>query len=470
MATTDEARGTFRLMGVPVRIQPAFVIIVLLLNVPALSRVETLVAWVLIATSGVLVHEFGHALAIRSFGHQPSIVLHGFGGATSWRPEASKPVGQGARILIALAGPFTGIAIACIVGIVAMVAGHSPLRLLAAALGASDLNASFTEIVVGYALFVNGGWGVLNLIPIFPLDGGQVFTAAAESVLPGRGRAIALLVSILLAVGLGLFALKAGSYWTAIVVGMLAVQSWTSFRVEQVRARDYAVLPALDRARALLAQRQLAAARAEAETVHAAAKTAEIKIASLELIAWSHVTEKHFVEAAAALRRADDSSRIDPVLEGLVMTNTGQIDEGLARLELAFGKSPNEGLALLLLGAYVQLRRWGDLVQLLSDSNARMMPARALFDAAEEAFRQEHFHEAAQIGAFVFELTRDPNVAYRTACAHARVDKLNDAMTWLVRARDVGFADRAKLDREEDFEGLRRAPGWFDFRATVPNA
>lgn len=470
MAASNPARGPFRIFGVPVQVQPAFVVIVLLLNVPALSRIETLVAWVLVATSGVLLHEFGHAIAIRSFGHQPSIVLHGFGGATSWRPEPSRPVSQGARIVIALAGPFAGIAVACVVALVAMVAGLHPLGLLYAALGAQDAHAPLFEVAVGYILFVNGGWGVLNLIPIFPLDGGQVFAAAAESILPGRGRAVALVISILLAIGLGIFSIRAEHYWTAFVVGMLAVQSWTSFRAELVRARDHAVLPQLERARTLLAQRQLGPARDDAEAVYAHANTEEVRIASLELIAWSYVTEKNFAFAANTLLRAGENARIDPVLEGLVMSNTGRVEEGLARLELAFEKSPNEGLGLLLLGAYTKHERWADLLELLGTAQARALPPAPLFAAAEEAFRTERYEDATRIGAFVFEVTRDPTVAYRTACASARDHKLDEAMSWLVRARDAGFSNRSQLDREDDFEELRRAPGWFDFRASVPNA
>ncbi len=57
-------------------------------------------------------------------------------------------------------------------------------------------------------LWANVGWGVLNLLPMLPLDGGYVFAGLIERDRPGRGSLIVALVSIAVACGLGWVALR----------------------------------------------------------------------------------------------------------------------------------------------------------------------------------------------------------------------------------------------------------------------
>lgn len=434
----EKARRSLSIWGVPVRVQPAFLLLALILNASALERPLVLVMWLVVVVTGVLAHEMGHALAIRSFGQTPSIVLHGFGGVTAWKEDPNRPVGPWARIGISLAGPFTGIAIACLVGIFAMLAGMHPTHLFAAALGANDAHATIGELAVGYLLFVNGGWGVLNLLPIFPLDGGQVFAGFADLLAPGRGRVVALVVSIALAAGLALWSLSVQSYWTAMVGGMLALQSWTAFRTESVRSKDRAVLPLLEQARALLAKRSLPEARALAMQVMHDAKTKPVRMAATEMAAWSFAFEKNFVEAARLLESLPETETIDPVLEGLVMINMNQFDGGIARLEQAFEKAPNDGLGMMIVRAFSDTGRYEELAAFLASEKSKVIAV------------------------------QNPMQAYEIARILARTGKPEEALGWLARARDGGFADRQRLDQDEDLASVRSTAGWFDFRATVP--
>ena len=93
---------SFRLGRIPVRILPSFFLTTVVLNFGLVQAdPRKLVVWLAIVFASVLVHELGHALAGISFGLQPRIDLHGFGGTTSW--AAAGRTSPAKRIVISLA-------------------------------------------------------------------------------------------------------------------------------------------------------------------------------------------------------------------------------------------------------------------------------------------------------------------------------------------------------------------------------
>ena len=58
----------FRLAGVPVRVQPTFLLIVVFLAMAPGRSAALAIAWVAVITASILVHEAGHAIAFRRFG------------------------------------------------------------------------------------------------------------------------------------------------------------------------------------------------------------------------------------------------------------------------------------------------------------------------------------------------------------------------------------------------------------------
>jgi Zn-dependent protease len=94
-------------------------------------------------------------------------------------------------------------------------------------------------------IFVNLVWGLMNLLPVFPLDGGQVSRELCEKARPGRGLQLALKISIGVATAVAIYSLLCaldargagflppeiplwarGSFYTAILFGLLAAQSY----------------------------------------------------------------------------------------------------------------------------------------------------------------------------------------------------------------------------------------------------
>ena len=97
------ARGpSFSIAGIPITIDPTFFVIVAILGLYG-SSLAILVAWVVIVTVSILVHELGHAFAYRRYGADPAIQLYGMGGLTTGIALPPKRT-----IVVSLAGAAVG--------------------------------------------------------------------------------------------------------------------------------------------------------------------------------------------------------------------------------------------------------------------------------------------------------------------------------------------------------------------------
>ncbi len=223
----------FRLFGFPVRIHPLFWLGAALLGASYLdSGLHFMLIWIAVVFVSILVHELGHAVAFRRFGSNSHIVLWMFGGLAV---PYSGVNGRWRRILISLAGPFAGF-ILC-----GLIYGSNKLT------GWGVENGVPVAFLYVMLIVVNLYWGIFNLLPVFPLDGGQVSKELCEAKWRRRGLQAALKISIGVAAAVALYSLLCwiemhrgggplneilpwwfprGGVFTAILFAMLAVQSY----------------------------------------------------------------------------------------------------------------------------------------------------------------------------------------------------------------------------------------------------
>jgi Zn-dependent protease len=158
-----------RVLGFPLQVRPGFLFFMVL--IVALYRNEFGV-WLAVSIAGfTLLHELGHAIAARRAGAAAGISLDFLAGYTSY--SSKQPLSRGTEAGIALAGPLTHIAAGFAV-LLAM--GVNPL----VATERGETPASRAVWWAGVAI------GAFNLIPVLPLDGGNVVTSLLEHVAPGR--------------------------------------------------------------------------------------------------------------------------------------------------------------------------------------------------------------------------------------------------------------------------------------------
>lgn len=221
----------FRLSGVPVRVHPLFWAVALLLSGGTFQTPpERVLIWVAVVFVSILVHELGHVAAFRLCGVRSHVVLYGFGGlAVPWGAVD----GRWRRVGVALAGPAAGFALA------GLVCGSDELLPWAR----SSRPAAYLYLGL---LWVNVAWGLVNLLPVVPLDGGRVSEEVCTAAFGGAGRRIALEVSVAVAGLVAVYTLAweaapermadwlgelpwwvpRGGPFTALLFGVLAYQSY----------------------------------------------------------------------------------------------------------------------------------------------------------------------------------------------------------------------------------------------------
>ncbi len=191
-SSSRHAVRALRLWGVPVEVSVWFFAVALFLGMSAGSAVGGLL-WIAALTVSVLAHELGHALTARRYGLGPRIVLHGWGGLCHHAPART----ERQDLTILAAGPAAEIAL----GLGAFLLSD----LLATAVPAVGRAAPILPWFLNTLGWISVVWGGANLVPIWPLDGGQMaYTllqrrrplAQVHQLVHGTGQVLAGLVAV----------------------------------------------------------------------------------------------------------------------------------------------------------------------------------------------------------------------------------------------------------------------------------
>jgi Zn-dependent protease len=231
----------WRMFGIPVRVHPWFWLMALLLGWGTRAEgYDVLLAWVACVFVSVLVHELGHVFMGRAFGTHGYILLYSFGGLAV---SSTNLRNRWQRVAVLLAGPGAGFVL---YGLVRALTWH----------GAPEDRSRLAYYAIEFLLEINLYWGILNLLPIWPLDGGQISRELWQWLLPDNGVRIALGISMAVAGVLALNALqieyshralplleqipvinRAGGLWLALFFGMFAFDSFQALQAESQRRR-----------------------------------------------------------------------------------------------------------------------------------------------------------------------------------------------------------------------------------------
>ena len=208
--------------GHDVRISPFFLLLLALFVFMGLNSASDFfyqLMWAPVLFFSILLHELGHAFASKKCGFGTStIILHGFGGVAINRRGHTKPKDG---MFIALAGPAVTLGLAVV--------------FLGGLLGYGALTGGESLTVLGHFLWLmviaNFFWLFLNLLPIYPLDGGQTLMHFFRKKGAHTNQATARTAKVsLIAIGitalLTLAVFQIGGFFIIIIFAYLGYMNW----------------------------------------------------------------------------------------------------------------------------------------------------------------------------------------------------------------------------------------------------
>jgi Zn-dependent protease/CBS domain-containing protein len=197
----------FRVLGVPVRLHFTFVLLVVFIAVQVFGGKNSSAGFALFlvgSLASVLLHEFGHAIVASRFGVRTrEIVMFPIGGLA----RMERPLPPAAEIMVALAGPFVNLVLACAV-FAYMVQSKET-----AVIGVRDFLQPGGKSVPALLLYGNILLAFFNLLPAFPMDGGRVLRALLSFIRPEQeATRVAAWMGRMLAIAMGLYGLVAAQF------------------------------------------------------------------------------------------------------------------------------------------------------------------------------------------------------------------------------------------------------------------
>jgi Zn-dependent protease len=360
---------------IPIVIHPIFWLTAALIGyLNSFSFIGTLI-WTGAIFLSVLFHEWGHALTAAFFGCRPRIELVALGGLT-YHDGDRLPFWK--QFFIVLDGPLFG------------------FLLFLAAAWLLPMTSGLAHAVLQVFWWINLYWTVLNLLPILPLDGGQLLRIVLEGLCGVRGVRYALIASIVIALGASLFFFLYQLLFPGALFFLFAFQSYDAYR----------------RTRQLTEQDNRAELRALLDAAEA------------------HLQAGRKEEALDACRKIRSQ-----VKKGVLYVLASQYaafilyDRGDAK------------------GAYDLLRPLR--AQLSAD--ALCLLHRAAFEQQDDAL-------VVELAGACYQSWPGFETALRNACASARLAQVRPAIGWLQAAVHEGVDNLPDILKETAFDAIRSDP------------
>ncbi len=413
-----------------------------------------LIAWMLLVTLSVLVHELGHAIAARAYGATPSIHLVGLGGLT--RAEGAERFPWWRDVLFTLAGPVAGLALGVVAGLLVWLLGdatHEALRYFGTGL-----------------LIANVSWTVLNLLPISTLDGGRITAVLLTRAFGRPGFLFAQVIALVFAGLVLVYAFTSQQAFLGFIVVMLGLRTFANISAYQrgelpLGFAAHPLQASVERAEELYRQRKLP----EAELV--AREVAEAADVPVTLRSRAHVLLGWIALKEGSGRRALDhfaqvqGLEVPPQALAAGFSLIGDEARAIPLWAQAAQAQPDDVVLHEFAGALLRGGR---------EKEARALPGvrMALAYAAAErvCFVRGDFEQAAQLAEAAFREEPQPTLAYDAACAWARAGKPESALRMLTLAAQNGFHDAATAATDPDLASLREREDFKAWLAALPRS
>ena len=335
--------------------------------------------WIGIIFVSIFVHEMGHALTAKAFGQKPRIEFIAFGGLTY--PEGPK-LKRWKEFIVVLDGPLFGFG----------------LFLLATVLLQFIPKESVLFGVVKITQIVNLFWTAFNLIPVFPLDGGQLLRIVFEGIFGQKGFRYTLIVGMIFGFGAATAAFIIGFFLIGAFFLLFAFQSFEIYR----RAKN---MTDKDRDQEVISE----------------------------------------VEEVEELLSKNKKQEAIPHLEDLIRRTGSGITFQRASEVLAQIRSDEKNFDAVY-----------DLLLPLKDDLTP--PAQFLLHRA--AHEKQDYKLVLKLGTSCFQEAQEAEVALCNAMAAAQLNQVEPAIGWLQSAADCGLDNLKDVTGDPAFDPIRDNPAF----------
>jgi stage IV sporulation protein FB len=369
---------------IPITIRPIFWIFAALIGFLYSQTLVGTFIWIGIIFVSVLFHEFGHALTAKMFGKKPRIELVALGGLTV---HDSQDLPYWKQFLITFDGPLFGFILALI------------------SLALSKLSIFAGNWILRDLFVVNCFWTVVNLIPVLPLDGGQLLRIVLERIFGTKGDRYALMVGLICALAISFFFFAMQSFLIGalfFLFGFQCFEMWRSTRKMEDSDRKQNLREMLIKAEEALVSGNIG---------EAMGLFRELRSLSKKGLIWSTATQQ------------------------------------LALLEYEQGNR-NMAYSLLL-----------EVQKDLGDEPACILH--------ELAFEEKNYKLVADLSARAFQTSQELDVAIRSAGAFAQMGEVKPAIGWLHAALEKGLDSTEQIIASPLYDPIRHDPGFVKFLSSI---
>ena len=447
-------RRHLRIGSIPIHVEWPFFLIAALLGGSGINawpgnRFVYILMWVAIVFVSVLVHELGHAIAYRIYGQRPSITLTAFWGLTQGQQELPRQ----RSVMVSLAGP-----------LLAMVVLGAPALLLRHSVATSTNSIELYQLVY-YVGFINLWWSIANLLPILPLDGGDI----TRTIWGLRNARVA---SISVGAGVAVWLFIIGQTYAAFFIAMLALMNLGEAMQEGfigrgrgfgTGAREYERPPPPPPVPKRHKKSRRKGKKPALTVVPPVADTPRrpdpIDGARLEAAAWDALREDDPNTAEGYLLEATGRGGASPYLSASIAAARGRTVDSIGLFTRAFTASPTPPNLVVS----KVIARAGIAVPL---AKALLDDPTMSIDATAELQNHLHyanaFREAALVGQLVAADGRRSvaQSCYEVACSWSRAGDPAAGLDWLSKAVEAGFRAPRLIESEGDLAAVRALPAY----------
>lgn len=365
---------------IPIQIYPLFFVMVFAISmINSNFQAFGALLWAFVIFFSLIIHELGHALTANACGQRASIDLVGFGGVTHRQGPPLRPLQE---FIIVFNGPLAGFTLGAVSYYIYNTFGPS-LPIVA-------------QEILQISAFANFFWTLLNLLPVQPLDGGQLLRITLEGFFGLKGLKTALflsfLFSLILSIGFFIFHMSLiGAFF--LMFTFESYRTWKSSLSMTSQDRNKSLQQFFKNAEKDFHKGHLSYAQEKLNVIRKESQNGVLHNAATLLLAKIFHAQGHNEEAYQLLQQCEKSLTPD--------------------------------------------------LQLLQH---------------QLAYKGQHWQEGIHIGNRLYQYQPTYEVALTNALCHAQLNEVRPAIGWLQCAVKNGLHNTQEILEKSDFNSIRNDP------------